>query len=454
MPFRRDGDEARLWAHLSEPPPKPTDLAEPPARIRRRDRARAREGPRRALPLGRRPRPRRRGGRERTSRRARAARGEGAAATVESPTVTAAASRPVRSTPPPARSARRSRCGRRRRGRCGSACSSRRVPDSDPVRPRAPARADARRLAAGRRHPRGRASTATVPLGLAPELVGACPRPRSGSAHGATGSLAAIDPDTNRSLRRLRPACRGAAPPTWSATAEALWVATRAARAAAPASSARRSARGAGDAHDAAVRYGRPWRRHLDRLNSSTMDRRPDRPHRRLDRRSSTLAVPVRGRHRGECCTPVDVSGRVRGGPNRLDSAWTRPRCGWSTSSRSLGRPCGGLAFGSGRAMDHGRPIRTSSCGTSRILRIARRVSDRRPPGRRHRPREARVGGCERFEHRRARSPREACAASVLRSGYRSTRWRSLRPTTRSGSPASARTSSRGSWLRPTGRGG
>ncbi|MDA0161717.1 protein kinase [Solirubrobacter ginsenosidimutans] len=26
VPFRRDSDEARLWAHLSEPPPKPTDL--------------------------------------------------------------------------------------------------------------------------------------------------------------------------------------------------------------------------------------------------------------------------------------------------------------------------------------------------------------------------------------------------------------------------------------------
>src|SRR3954462_9766163 len=26
VPFRRDSDEARLWAHLSEPPPKPSDL--------------------------------------------------------------------------------------------------------------------------------------------------------------------------------------------------------------------------------------------------------------------------------------------------------------------------------------------------------------------------------------------------------------------------------------------
>src|SRR5919112_110530 len=26
VPFRRESDEARLWAHLSEPPPKPTDL--------------------------------------------------------------------------------------------------------------------------------------------------------------------------------------------------------------------------------------------------------------------------------------------------------------------------------------------------------------------------------------------------------------------------------------------
>jgi DNA-binding beta-propeller fold protein YncE len=28
VPFPREGDEARLWAHLSEPPPKPTDLVE------------------------------------------------------------------------------------------------------------------------------------------------------------------------------------------------------------------------------------------------------------------------------------------------------------------------------------------------------------------------------------------------------------------------------------------
>ena len=50
VPFKREGDEARLWAHLSEPPPKPSDLVPGlPRRVRRRHRARAREGPGRAL---------------------------------------------------------------------------------------------------------------------------------------------------------------------------------------------------------------------------------------------------------------------------------------------------------------------------------------------------------------------------------------------------------------------
>ena len=91
VPFRREGDEARLWAHLSEPPPKPSD-ARRPGRLRRRDRARAREGSRRALPVRRRSRPRGagRGGRSPPAERERLV-AKGAAAPVESPTVTAAA---------------------------------------------------------------------------------------------------------------------------------------------------------------------------------------------------------------------------------------------------------------------------------------------------------------------------------------------------------------------------
>ena len=26
VPFKREGDEAKLWAHLSEPPPKPSEI--------------------------------------------------------------------------------------------------------------------------------------------------------------------------------------------------------------------------------------------------------------------------------------------------------------------------------------------------------------------------------------------------------------------------------------------
>ena len=79
VPFKREGDEARLWAHLPEPPPKPSEHARAAGRVRRRDRARAREGPRGALPVGRRPRPRRHAAAAANERpqRARAARGQG-----------------------------------------------------------------------------------------------------------------------------------------------------------------------------------------------------------------------------------------------------------------------------------------------------------------------------------------------------------------------------------------
>ena len=93
VPFKREGDEARLWAHLSEPPPKPSELVDGlPRRVRRRDRARAREGPRRALPVRRRSRPRRDGRRRRAARPPERERlvAKGAAAPVESETVTAA----------------------------------------------------------------------------------------------------------------------------------------------------------------------------------------------------------------------------------------------------------------------------------------------------------------------------------------------------------------------------
>ena len=64
-PFRRESDEATLWAHLSEPPPRPSEeVPGLPAGARRRRRARDGQGPRRPLPVGRRPRARRaRGGR-------------------------------------------------------------------------------------------------------------------------------------------------------------------------------------------------------------------------------------------------------------------------------------------------------------------------------------------------------------------------------------------------------
>ena len=58
VPFKREGDEARLWAHLQDPPPKPSEHGAP-GRLRRRHRARDGQGPRGALPVRRRPRPRR-----------------------------------------------------------------------------------------------------------------------------------------------------------------------------------------------------------------------------------------------------------------------------------------------------------------------------------------------------------------------------------------------------------
>ena len=59
VPFKRDGDEARLWAHLSEPPPKPSEPGVPDAFDAVIERALAKD-PEERYPSRRRPRPRRR----------------------------------------------------------------------------------------------------------------------------------------------------------------------------------------------------------------------------------------------------------------------------------------------------------------------------------------------------------------------------------------------------------
>ena len=58
VPFEREGQEAKMWAHLHDEPPRPTAAAAGVAgRLRRRRAARAREGPGASPTLGRRPRP-------------------------------------------------------------------------------------------------------------------------------------------------------------------------------------------------------------------------------------------------------------------------------------------------------------------------------------------------------------------------------------------------------------
>src|SRR4051812_41738793 len=93
VPFRRDSDEARLWAHLSDPPPKPTDLVPevPDAFDSVVERALAKDPVERypsAGDLGRAALAA--GANRRPSERERLV-AKGAAAPVESPTVTAAA---------------------------------------------------------------------------------------------------------------------------------------------------------------------------------------------------------------------------------------------------------------------------------------------------------------------------------------------------------------------------
>ena len=106
VPFKRDGDEARLWAHLSEPPPKPSEHVEdlPEAFDSVIERALAKDPEERypsagdlgraalAAAAGRRP-----------SERERLV-AKGAAAPIEAPTVTAAA----RPAAPPAERGRHS----------------------------------------------------------------------------------------------------------------------------------------------------------------------------------------------------------------------------------------------------------------------------------------------------------------------------------------------------------
>ena len=84
----------------------------------------------------------------------------------------------------------------------------------------------ARRHGAGRRKPVRPRVAATVRWGSRPNSL-APTRDRIWVGAWRTGSLAAIDPDTNRSLRRLRPLVGGGTA-DMVATAEALWVATRA----------------------------------------------------------------------------------------------------------------------------------------------------------------------------------------------------------------------------------
>ncbi len=77
VPFKRDGDEARLWAHLSEPPPKPSEHGVPDAFDAVIERALAKDSGR-ALPVRRRSRPSGAGrGGQSPPAGARAARGQG-----------------------------------------------------------------------------------------------------------------------------------------------------------------------------------------------------------------------------------------------------------------------------------------------------------------------------------------------------------------------------------------
>ena len=64
VPFPRETEPAKMWAHMSEPPPSLRDVApQLPAPLDEVVAARDGQGPRRPLPVGGRPRPRRRRGR-------------------------------------------------------------------------------------------------------------------------------------------------------------------------------------------------------------------------------------------------------------------------------------------------------------------------------------------------------------------------------------------------------
>ena len=186
-PFARDTDEAKLWAHLSEPPPRPSEArAGGAAGARRGRRPRTRQVARRALPVGRRPRPRRAG-----RRRRRPAAGRermvavGAAAPVEVETRTAALPAapiaPRRRRVLPAAATRRRRDDRRGRVSRHRATTG--------ASPRAP--------------PRPRRSKSVRIGGRLNAIAAAGGRIWTGAF--LHGRLDAVDPATARRLERPRP---------------------------------------------------------------------------------------------------------------------------------------------------------------------------------------------------------------------------------------------------------
>ena len=343
VPFPREDDEAKLWAHLTEPPPAassrtPGVAAEFDHAIRRAlakaphdrypsagDLGRAAEAAAAGVPVAE---------PERSVAR-------GAAATAEMPTATL--SRPSRRRP--------------RRGAlalAGAAVAAvaaagvlieARPEDSvTPERRPAPSPPTRSRSTKAER-PR---VTATVPWGSRPNSL-APTRDRIWVGAWRTGSLAAIDPDTNRSLRRLRPPVAGGTA-DMVATAEALWVATRAGellrlhprhggRLAEPVTLTMRPSA-------MAVRGDDIWiAQQLDDGQGT------DRSHRRPDRGHRSRGAYA-GRHRGNAVRPWTSLDGPRGpeppdraGPDHAASGQRRRDAG------VVGR---GTRLRSGRAMDHG----------------------------------------------------------------------------------------------------
>ena len=181
VPFERDGDEAKLWAQLSAPPPVPSAVwAGRAGALRRRGRARDGEGAGRALSVGGRPRPRR--ARRRRSAAsptepermvARGAAAPGAAPTepglaAEASTRTAARFTASARAPPRSAAGRRRRLlgGGRARGRRGRAGSSRgRAAGAPRSVDRLDARARPRPSRRSRAWPRRSRTSASAPAG-------------------------------------------------------------------------------------------------------------------------------------------------------------------------------------------------------------------------------------------------------------------------------------------------